>query len=69
MEPGFLSLLPPLIAIGCALIFRRVVAALVLGVALGALVAADFSPLAAATGFFGYLWEALNDLTAGPKAP
>jgi Na+/H+ antiporter NhaC len=62
MEPSFLSLLPPLIAIGCALIFRRVVAALLLGVALGATVAAGFSPLGTLVGFFTYLWESLDDL-------
>ncbi len=62
MEPSFLSLLPPLIAIGCALVFRRVVAALLLGVLLAAVVAAGFSPLGALAEAFGYLWESLKEI-------
>ena len=62
MEPSFLSLLPPLIAIGCALIFRRVVPALLLGVALAAVVAAGFSPLGALGEAVTYLWESLKEI-------
>lgn len=41
--PAWLSILPPLIAIGMALVFKRVVPALFLGVWLGAWMAAGFS--------------------------
>jgi Na+/H+ antiporter NhaC len=41
--PGWLSIVPPLLAIGMALAFRRVVPALFLGVWIGAFIAAGFS--------------------------
>jgi len=41
--PGWLSIVPPLLAIGMALAFRRVVPALFFGVWIGAFVAAGFS--------------------------
>jgi Na+/H+ antiporter NhaC len=41
--PGWLSIVPPLLAIGMALAFRRVVPALFLGVWIGASIAAGFS--------------------------
>ena len=62
MEPSFLSLLPPLFAIGCALIFRRVVAALLLGVGLAALVNASFSPIGALGEAYTSVWESLKDI-------
>jgi Na+/H+ antiporter NhaC len=43
--PAWLSVLPPLLAIGMALAFRRVVPALFLGVWVGAFIAAGFSAL------------------------
>ncbi len=46
--PGILSILPPLIAIILALIFRQVVVSLMLGVYLGAVFIYDYNPL---TGF------------------
>jgi Na+/H+ antiporter NhaC len=46
--PGILSILPPLIAIILALIFRQVVVSLILGVYLGAVFIYDYNPL---TGF------------------
>src|SRR5699024_8743977 len=49
--PGWLSVLPPLIAIGLALIFKRVIPALFLGVWVGAWIAAGLS-------LFG-LWTSL----------
>ncbi|MFQ5537074.1 MAG: Na+/H+ antiporter NhaC family protein [Gemmatimonadota bacterium] len=43
--PGWFSLLPPLLAIALALIFREVITALFAGVWLGALAVAGFNPL------------------------
>ena len=45
--PGWFSLLPPILAIVLALIFREVITALFAGVWLGALAVAGFNPLAA----------------------
>ncbi|PSQ87745.1 MAG: sodium:proton antiporter [Bacteroidetes bacterium QH_2_63_10] len=42
--PGWLSVLPPLLAIGMALVYRRVVPALFFGVWVGAVIAISFSP-------------------------
>ena len=47
VDPGWLSLLPPLIAIVLALLFREVVVSLFAGVWLGALLLNGFDPLAA----------------------
>jgi len=47
LSPGWLSLVPPLIAIALALIFREVVTALFAGVWLGALMIAGFNPVTA----------------------
>jgi Na+/H+ antiporter NhaC len=47
LTPGWFSLVPPLIAIALALIFREVVTALFAGVWIGALAVAGFNPLAA----------------------
>ena len=52
--PGWLSLLPPLLAIALALIFREVVISLLAGVWLGALFVYDWNPLAA-------LWRTLDE--------
>lgn len=51
--PGWLSILPPLIAIGLALIFKRVIPALFLGVWIGAWIAAGLTLLG--------LWTSLLD--------
>jgi Na+/H+ antiporter NhaC len=47
LVPGWLSLVPPLIAIALALIFREVVTALFAGAWLGALMIAGFNPVTA----------------------
>ena len=47
MEPSILSLLPPLITIGLAIATRRVLLALGVGIALGALLYAEWNVLAA----------------------
>jgi Na+/H+ antiporter NhaC len=47
VEPGWLTLLPPLIAILLALIFREVIVSLFFGIWLGALLLNDWNPLAA----------------------
>ncbi len=54
--PGWLSILPPLLAIGMALLFKRVVPALFLGVWVGAWIAVGLS----ATGLFWGLLEAFE---------
>jgi Na+/H+ antiporter NhaC len=51
--PAWLAILPPLLAIGMALAFKRVVPALFIGIWVGAFTAADFS-------FYG-LWRGLLD--------
>jgi Na+/H+ antiporter NhaC len=47
LTPGWFSLVPPLVAIAFALLFREVVTALFAGVWLGALAVAGFNPVAA----------------------
>ena len=47
IEPGWLSLLPPLAAIALALITREVVVSLFAGIWLGALFVADWNPVTA----------------------
>jgi len=53
--PGWLSILPPLLAIGMALLYRRVIPALFFGVWIGAVVAIGFSPWAAFKGLLDTL--------------
>jgi tetracycline resistance efflux pump len=48
MEPSILSLLPPLVTIGLAIAFKRIIIALLVGIALGSLMAADWSVAGAA---------------------
>jgi Na+/H+ antiporter NhaC len=48
--PGWLSILPPLLAIGMALLYRRVVPALFFGVWIGAVLAIGYTPWAAFKG-------------------
>ena len=48
--PGWLSILPPLLAIALALLYRRVIPALFFGVWVGAMVAIGFTPWAAFMG-------------------
>ena len=45
--PGWVSILPPLVAIALALIFKEVITALLAGIWLGALVVAGYNPLQA----------------------
>src|SRR5690554_1574681 len=47
IEPGWLSLLPPLAAIGLALLFREVVISLFAGIWLGALLLSQYNPISA----------------------
>jgi Na+/H+ antiporter NhaC len=56
--PGWLALLPPLIAILLALVFREVVISLLAGVWLGALFVYDWNPLTA-------LWRTLDTYIVG----
>ena len=54
LTPGWFSLLPPVLAIAFALIFREVITALFAGVWLGALAVAGFNPLTAT-------WRLIDD--------
>ena len=62
--PGFVSLLPPLLAIGMALAFKRVIPALFLGIWVGAWMAAGFS----LSGLFVGLLETLEIYVVGALA-
>lgn len=64
--PGWFSLLPPLLAIALALIFREVVTALFAGVWLGALAMAGFNPINATWRFIDtFAVPALGDVDGG----
>ena len=62
--PGLLSIIPPLLAILLALIFRQVILSLILGVYVGAVFVYDYNPL---TGFLRlidkYTIEAISDVS------
>jgi Na+/H+ antiporter NhaC len=60
-EPGWLSLIPPLVAIGLALVTREVILSLFAGVWVGALILAGFNPVAGTGGALDFLLEALGD--------
>lgn len=53
--PGWLSIIPPLLAIGMALLYRRVVPALFFGVWVGAVIAISFTPWGAFKGLLDTL--------------
>ena len=60
--PGILSIIPPLLAIGLAILFRQVVVAMLAAVWLGALFVAGFDPIAATLRTVDrYAIGALND--------
>jgi Na+/H+ antiporter NhaC len=62
VDPGWLSLLPPLAAIAMALLFREVVISLFVGVWLGALFLAGWNPIEATlTSVDTFAVEALTD--------
>lgn len=61
IEPAWLSLLPPLIAIGLALLTREVVLSLFAGVWMGAVILAGYNPLIGTAGSLDYLIGALID--------
>jgi tetracycline resistance efflux pump len=48
MEPSILSLFPPLVTIGLAIVTKRIIMALLVGIVLGSLMAADWSVAGAA---------------------
>ena len=60
--PGILSLAPPLIAIGLAILFKEVLLSLFAGVWIGAMILSGFNPV---SGFFiavnGYVVQAISD--------
>ena len=62
--PGWLSILPPLLAIALALVYRRVIPALFFGVWIGAFIAIGFTPWAAFKG----LLDTLNVYVLGALA-
>ncbi|HEY6627026.1 MAG TPA: hypothetical protein VIZ21_08725, partial [Ignavibacteriaceae bacterium] len=62
--PGILSIIPPLLAIALALIFRQVVISLILGIYSGALFIYGFDPLTAFLRLIGkYVIEAVSDVS------
>lgn len=61
VDPGWLSLLPPIAAISLALITREVVLSLFAGVWLGALLLSGLNPLTGTTASLGFLLEAVAD--------
>jgi Na+/H+ antiporter NhaC len=61
IEPGWLTLLPPLVAIGLALVSREVLLSLFAGIWVGALVLASYNPLTGTAGALDLLIEALID--------
>jgi len=61
IEPGWLSLVPPLVAIALALLTREVVLSLFAGVWMGALVLAGYNPLVGTGASLEYLVDALID--------
>jgi len=67
--PGWYSLVPPVVAIALALIFREVVVALFAGVWLGALAISGFNPFSAvARTIDTFLVESLGDVDGGKTA-
>ncbi len=66
LVPGWASLLPPLVAILLALLFKEVLTALIAGIWLGALMVAGFDPLAATWRLIDqYVAFALADIEGG----
>jgi Na+/H+ antiporter NhaC len=61
IEPGWLSLIPPLVAIALALITREVVLSLFAGVWIGALALMGFNPLTGTAASLDFLVDALID--------
>lgn len=61
MEATWWSIIPPLIAIACAVITREVLLSLLLGVISGALILADFSPTVALGDSFQTIFAQLAD--------
>ncbi len=62
MTNSWLVLLPPLIVLGIALFFRQLIAAMVIGLLSAALIAADFSPMSAATLVGKRFWLGVSEL-------
>jgi len=60
--PGWLTLLPPLLAIFIALVFRQVHVALFMGIWMGAIIVKDYNPL---VGFFWVVEHYVVDSLAG----
>jgi Na+/H+ antiporter NhaC len=61
VDPGWLTLLPPLVAIALALLTREVILSLFAGVWLGAVFVAGYNPLEGTAGSLQYLVDALVD--------
>ncbi|MFD0853991.1 Na+/H+ antiporter NhaC family protein, partial [Actinomadura adrarensis] len=58
MEPSVLSLLPPLVTIGLAIVTKRIILALIAGIVLGSLLAAEWS----VTGAAELIWDVVSGL-------
>jgi tetracycline resistance efflux pump len=61
MEFGWLSILPPIIAIALALITKEVLVSLFIGIFSGVLIFTNFNILEAFTGTFGLIFESAGD--------
>ncbi|MEX2526500.1 MAG: Na+/H+ antiporter NhaC family protein [Gemmatimonadota bacterium] len=60
-QPGWLTLVPPIVAIGLALITREVVLSLFAGIWAGAVVLAGYNPMTGTAGSIDFLLDALVD--------
>jgi Na+/H+ antiporter NhaC len=60
-EPGWLSLLPVVVAIGLALLSREVILSLFAGIWIGAVILAGYNPVTGTAGALDFLIEALID--------
>lgn len=61
MEFGWLSVIPPVVAIGLALFTKKVVPSLAIGIISGAFILTSYSPIATITKTFGILSEKVTD--------
>ncbi|SHE33443.1 Na+/H+ antiporter NhaC family protein [Desulforamulus putei] len=61
MEYQWLSIIPPVLAIGLALITKRVLPSLALGIISGAFILSSYQPVATVTKVFGIMSEKLTD--------
>lgn len=61
MEFGWLSVIPPVVAIGLALVTKKVIPSLAIGIISGAFILTSYSPMATITKILGILSEKVTD--------